>query len=803
MLKNYVKIAIRSLIKNKTYSIINLAGLSIGLACVLVIVSYVNLELSYDKFHENYKDIYRVTEYRTRDGQQTHSATSFSPLADLLEVQVPSVERVVRMYPLSGYLSADKINKFKESRFTLVDSTFFETFTFEVIEGSLEGALDNPFTVVIPENKAIEYFGTTDVIGNDLYFENAVETYIFNITAVIKDFPQNSHFTADFMASFNSIRTIQPRYNNWFHPAIYLYVQLKPGFNRMDLDTQMAAMGEQHYPDFVKESRVYEAQNIADIHLNSNLVSEWQANSSKTYVKLFAIIALFILLIACINFMNLATAQSTKRAKEVGIRKVMGAERGQLLGQFLGESFIVTFLSFVIAFGIAQLVLSNFFNELIGKEISLRYLLSGINLLWILVSLILVSLLAGSYPAFYLSGFKPVTILKGNAVNTFGLGNVRKFLVTFQFFISCLLIIGTLIVIRQINFLRNENLGFDQEQIIAVGIVDRQDQTNYKVLKDAIMSESSVLNVALSSTLPGRKAFYAFRIEPEGTFEDEEMTMKSLGVDADYIITYNLEVIEGRNFSKDITTDLNQAIILNEAAVKKFGWDKPIGKDFTIEIHAAGVDVRKGKVIGVVKDFHFQSLYNLIDPLVIYINTSPFYSNFLNVKLAPGNWEDAIKMLAAKWKVFSPNKPFEYYFLDEEMKKFYDSEVRIGYIFTFFAVLSIFISCLGLFGLSAYSAQQRVREIGIRKVLGASLVDILSLLSREYLILIIIANLIAWPLGWYFSSEWLSTFPYRTGLDIGIFLVTFFGALFIAMLTVSFQSMKAGVANPVKSLRHE
>ena len=302
MLKNYIKIAIRSLIKNKIYSFINLAGLSIGLACVLVIVSYVNLELSYDKFHENYKDIYRVTEYRTRDGQQTHSATSFSPLSDLLEAHVSSVERVVKMYPLSGFLSADQINKFKESKFTLVDSTFFETFTFELIEGSLEGALDYPFSVVIPENKAIEYFGTTDVIGHDLYFENAVETYIFNITAVIKDFPQNSHFSPDFMASFNSIRTIRPRYNNWFHPAIYLYVQLKPGFNGMDLDVQMAAMGEQHYPDYIKENRVYEAQNIADIHLNSDLVDEWQANSSKTYVKLFAIIALFILLIAALNF---------------------------------------------------------------------------------------------------------------------------------------------------------------------------------------------------------------------------------------------------------------------------------------------------------------------------------------------------------------------------------------------------------------------------------------------------------------------------------------------------------------------
>jgi len=311
------------------------------------------------------------------------------------------------------------------------------------------------------------------------------------------------------------------------------------------------------------------------------------------------------------------------------------------------------------------------------------------------------------------------------------------------------------------------------------------------------------VHVALSSTLPGRDNFYAFQIEPEGSFGEERMTMKSLGIDEDYIETYNLQLVDGRNFSKDITTDADQAFILNEAAVRRFGWEEAIGKDFQIEIHAAGVQIKKGKVIGIVKDFHFQSLYNLIDPLVIYVNTSPFYSNFLNVKLAPGNWEDAIEMLNVKWKEFSPNKPLEFYFLDEEMKKFYDSEVKIGQIFTAFAGLSIIISCLGLFGLSAFSVQQRVKEIGIRKVMGANLVGILGLLFQEYIMLIIVANLIAWPLGWYISTEWLSTFPYRAGLNIGIFISTFLGALIIALLTVSFQSMKAAIANPVKSLRNE
>jgi putative ABC transport system permease protein len=803
MLKNYLKIAFRSLVKNKVYSFINIAGLSIGLACVLVIVSYVNLELSFDKFHTNHKDIYRVTEYRLRNNQRTHSAMTFSPLADLLESQLPAVKNVVKMYPLSGLVSTDKINKFRETRFTLTDSVFFDVFTFEPLRGTLEGALDNPFSLVIPENKALEYFGTIEVIGKELFFENATERYSFNITAVIKDLPQNSHFEPDFLASFSSIKTIQPRYNNWFHPAVYLYVQLNSGADGTALDAQMAALAEQHFPENIKATRTHEAQNLAEIHLNSDLTNEWQANSSKAYVKLFVVIALFILLIACINFMNLATAQATNRAKEVGMRKVMGAEKSQLLGQFLGESFIVTLFSFVIAFGLAQLALNNFFNELIGKEISVLELLVGRNFLAVLLSLIVVSLLAGSYPAFYLSGFKPITTLKGKVFKISGLGNVRKFMVTFQFFISCLLIIGTLIVLQQINFLRNENLGFDKEQIVAVGLVDRQDQNNYLTLKDALASESSIVRVAASSTLPGRDGFYSFPIVIKGS-DDDELTIKTLGVDEDYLNTYNLDIVAGRDFNKDITTDRDQAFILNEAAVKYFGWDDGLNQDFTLTVHTSkGQEKRVGKVIGVVRDFHYQSLYNLIDPLVIYVNTGPFYTNFLNVKFAPGNWQEAISLLSAKWQTFSPNKPLEFSFLDDELTKFYDSEVKIGHIFTVFAGLSIIISCLGLLGLSAFSAQQRVKEIGIRKVLGANLASILLLLFREYIILIVIANLIAWPLGWYLSNKWLSAFPYRTSLTVDVFLITFIGALLIALLTVSFQSMKAAVANPVKSLRDE
>ena len=804
MVKNYIKIAFRSLSKNKLFSFINVTGLSIGLACVLVIVAYVGLELSYDKYHENYNDIYRITEQRKDEGQQVHSATTFNPLGDLVVAHVPAVEQLVRMYPLPALISADRENKFKESRFTFVDSIFFETFSFEVIHGNLLQALDNPFSVIVPESKAISYFGETNILGRELYFEDEENDYVFEVTAVVKDIPQNSHYNPDFIASISTLQTIQPWYNNWHHPPLYTYVKLKKGFTKSDLDSQILAMGKEHFPEYIKaENRKYEAQHLSEIHLHSDLEAEWQGNSNNTYVNLFLIIAIFILLIACINFMNLTTAQSTQRAKEVGMRKVMGAGKHQLVIQFLGESFITTSISFVAAFGIAELVLIYFFNDLVGKDISLGFILTGFNLLVVIVSIILVSLLAGLYPAFYLTSYKPIATLGGKLIRISGLGNVRKSMVTFQFFISCLLIIVTLIVLQQINFLRNKHLGFDKEQIVSIRLVDRRDQTNYRVLKNSLLQESKVLNVALSSTLPGRGDFYGWEIIPEGFATDAEMTIESLGVDEDYLETYDITILEGRDFSKDIITDATEAFILNQAAVEKFGWNEPIGKDFTMTIYTGKKDIRKGKVIGVVRDFNFQSLYNRIDPLVIYINTHPYYSDFLNVKLSPGNWEDAIEMMRAKWKAFNPNKPFEFYFLDQELERFYHKEVKISRIFTAFAVLSIIISCLGLFGLSAFTAQQRTKEIGIRKVLGASLGGILKLLSKEYIILIVIANLIAWPLGQYFATKWLAGFAYRISLEADIFLFTFLGALVIALATVSFQSLKAAIANPVKSLRNE
>ena len=804
MIRNYLKIALRSLSKNKIYSLINVAGLSVGLACVLVIVSYIRLELSYDDFNLDYQRTYRVTEHRSDEGRHIHSATSFNPLGDLIESHVHAVDKVIRMYPIPLLVSVDREIKIKVPKFTFVDSLFFEVFTFEVLHGNLKKSLEAPFSVVLTESQAHSYFGTSDVVGKDLYVENEIQEYTFMVTAVVKDIPQNAHFNPDLISSLSSVETIQPWYNNWHHPPLYTYVQLKEGYKKSDLESQIKEMGEIHFPEYIKkENRAYETQNITDIHLRSDLEFEWQPNSSETYIRLFLIIAFFVLLIACINFMNLATAQSTNRAMEVGIRKVMGASKKQLIYQFLGESVLTTLVSFLIALGLAELVLNYFFNNLVGKEISLGYLFSRLNMMILAATILAVSLMAGAYPSFYLSAFKPIVTLRSKILKVKGLGNLRKVMISMQFFISCLLIIGTLLVLKQVNYLRFKQLGFDKEQIVAVKLVDRKDQINYHILKESFLKESSVVHVALSSTIPGSEDFYGWNVIPEGYPSDTEHTMRSLGVDEDYLSTYSIQLILGRDFSKDISTDGTQAFIINKAAADNFGWQNPINKDFTMEVYTGKHEIRKGKVIGVVDNFHFQSLYNRIEPLVIYINKHPHYSDYLNVKLSPGNIDSSLKLLEARWNDFNPDKPFEYYFIDQELEKFYEREVKISQIFSSFAVISIIISCMGLFGLSAFTASQRTKEIGIRKVFGATLPGIVKMLSKEYAVLIIISNLVAWPMAWYYGTRWLSEFPYRISISADIFIITLLGALLIAIVTVSFQSVKAATANPIKSLKSE
>ncbi len=803
MLNNYLKTALRYLLKNKVFSLVNVVGMATGLSCVLIILSYVDLELSYDDFHTQRETIFRVAVNWEDDGQRVNSAKNHAPLAPILE-GLSGIVNTVRMYPYPVVMSADRQNKRKEAGFCFADSTFFRVFTFRSVHGDLATALDAPFSIVLTESAAIRHFGSVDVVGREFHYEDERRGQRFTIMGVMEDLPQNTHFNFDILASFSSMETLMPRYNNWHYPPMYIYARASSDALAGELDEQMNTLIFPHLPDYVQaEKRDFFLQPVTSIHLYSDLENEWKSNSNDVYTRLFIIIAIFILLVACVNFVNMATARSIQRAKEVGMRKALGAQRKQLIFQFLGESVLTTALAFVLAFVMAELVMRYFFQGIIAQEISLAFIFSWSGIAYTVLAFLTVSILSGLYPAFYLSSHKPLSTMKsGLEKGNRGFG-VRRMMVIFQFFISSVLIAGTIVVLEQTNYLKNKDLGFDKENIIAIKMVDRMAQDNYQVLKDEIVQESSVVSVALSSTMMGTSNFYGFQTRPEGIEGTNDYTLKTLGVDEDFLSTYNLRLLAGRDFSKDILTDQKEAVILNEAAAKKLNWENPVNKEFGLTIYTGKEENRSGKVIGVVEDFHFASLYNRVEPLVIYINKHPYYSDFLSVKLTPGNLGEHVDMLRAKWKAFNPEKPFEYYFVDEELDKFYKGEVQKTKIFSAFAALSIFISCLGLFGISAYMIQQRTKEVGIRKVLGAGIPNILWLLSAEYVRMILIANLLALPLAWYLGQNWLTGFEYRTELSIMIFVFTLAVALLLAVSTVSIQALKAASMNPVNTLRDE
>lgn len=804
MLNNYLKTALRYLVKNKVFSLINIIGMATGLACVLIILSYVNMELSYDNFHEHRESVYRVGVNWEDDGQRVNSAKNHAPLAPVLKGSLAGIVNTVRMYPYPMVGSVDRQNKIKETGFCFADSTFFRVFTFRSVNGDLSQALDAPFSIVLTKSAAMRHFGSVGILGRQFYYEDERRQQVFTVTGVMEDLPQNTHFAFDMLASFSSLERLMPWYNNWHHPPMYIYAQSNDGSSHEILNEQINTLTQPHLPDYVQEERrEFILQPVTDIHLHSDLENEWKPNSSFLYVKLFIIIALFILLIACVNFVNLTTARSMQRAKEVGMRKALGAYRQQLIFQFLGESVITTFLAFALSFGLAELVMRYFFQDIIEQEISLAFVTTWTGLTWTFLAFVIISVLSGLYPAFYLSGHKPLKTMTSTSdrqAKGFGL---RRSMVVFQFFISSILIAGTMIVLEQTHFLRNKDLGFDQENIVAVKMADRIAQENYQVLKEEIAKESGVASVALSSAMMGSANFYGFQTVPEGTEENADYTMKTLGVDEDFLSTYDIRLIDGRDFSEDIITDQTEAVILNQAAVKKLNWQEPVDKEFGITIYTGEEVKRSGRVIGVVEDFHFASLYNRVEPLVIYINKHPYYSDFLSVKFSGGNLKENVEMLRSKWKAFNQEKPFEYYFVDEELDQFYKSEVQKVKIFSAFSVLSIFISCLGLFGISAYTIQQRTKEVGIRKVLGAGILSILRLLSTEYVLMILVANALAVPLVWYLAVTWLQGFEYRTELDLMIFIFTLAGALLMSLATISFQALKAASMNPVKTLRDE
>jgi putative ABC transport system permease protein len=804
MIQSYMTMFYRGMIKKPLITLINLFGLTVGLASVVVIVGYVLFMLSYDRQSDNARNIYRVTMRWLNNGVEQQTADTFAPVAIALDESIHSVAKTVRVYPYSGLVSRDGVDKVRESRFCYADSLFFELFPTRARRGTLSHALTRPNSVVLTESMAIKYYGSLDIVGEELLFEDERGAYRFNITAVIEDVPQNMHLNPDFLASMTTLDKIMPWYKSWHYPSMYVYVEATDGYNpeqlTSDIDRQVTKTHPHYIPD---KERDYFIQPVTDIYLHSNLANEWQANSNYVYVQVLIIVAGLILFLACVNYVNLSTARAAERAREVGMRKVMGAVRRQLVAQFLGESFVTALLAMVLATGLAELIFRLYLSDLLEKNLSINMLFDAQHVLAAIGGLVLLTLVAGTYPAFFLSAYRPASMLRGSGSKTKGVLTLQRSMVVFQFVVSCLLIIGMLIIQRQTTYMRDKRLGFEKDALVAIRIFDRKMAGRYETLKDQLLAESAVSKVAISSAFPMREGFFGWDVTPEGHTADEHMSMKSLSGDLDIIKALNLEVVDGRDFSHENASDTTQAFIINAAAARLLDWNDPVGKDFELTFYTSVQQQRKGKVIGVVKDFHFESLYNRIDPLVIFVSTHPYYCEYLLVKLAPGDLINSVRTLESQWKRFSADKPFEYFIADDGLASMYKQESRLSSMFTWFTTLSILISCLGLFGISAYTVSRRVKEISIRKVLGASVINLFALLSREYVLLILLAQVFTWPLAWWFANEWLSGFAYKVDLPVMIFLGTLAAGLVLGLISVSLHVFRAVTSNPSETLKVE
>ncbi len=806
MIKNYLKIAWRNLIKNKAFSIINITGLATGLACFILIALYVVDELSYDRYNENAANIYRINADLKFGGTALHMAVSPDPMAPDLKNDYPEVEQYTRIYASSGPKLIRKGNQFiNEQRVANVDSTFFDMFTLPAIAGDTKTALNAPNTVVITESSAKKYFGTVDALGKTIEADNTP----YKVTAVIKDIPAHTHFNFDFLFSMANANYQMGNYvSNNFHS----YIRLKKGTDYKKFEKNFDQVIEKYIipqakkymnvgsmEEFKKAGNemVYSLMPVTAIHLHSDRFPELSANGNMQYVYIFSAVALFILLIACINFMNLSTARSSSRAKEVGIRKVLGTERKTLIRQFLTESIVTVTISMIIALFLAWMVLP-LFNDIAAKSITMSSLVNVQFLPWLLLLPLVVGIIAGSYPAFFLSRFKPIAVLKGKINTGFKKSNFRSSLVTFQFFTSIVLIISTVIVYKQLNYIQTKKLGFNKDQVL---IIDGASElkNNAPAFKNDILALPGVSTGTLSSFLPVSNSSRNDNTYSSSPVMDQKsgFNMQTWTIDYDYLKTMGMEIIKGRNFSDAFGAD-SSATIINESTAKILGYDDPIEKKI-YQPDGKGVSVAYN-IIGVVKNFNFESLRQDIGPLSFFLGKSRGMASF---KINTADVQGLVKQVEGKWRSMAPGMPFSYRFLDESFDDMYRSEMRIGKIAMSFAILAILIACLGLFGLSTYMAEQRTKEIGIRKVLGASVSHLAGMLSRDFLKLVLIAAVIAFPVAWWAMHSWLQDFAYRISISWWVFAIAAFVALLIALLTVSFQAIKAAIANPVKNLRTE
>ncbi len=791
------------MLKNKAFSFINIFGLSIGISVCFIIMLFVQDELSYDKFNAKADRTYRIVFKANISGGKINESNVMPPVAQALKSDYPEVEESTRLrsFGKPKITYADKT--FKEGRFAAVDPNFFNVFTLPLIKGDAATALSQPNTVVITKEQASKFFGNEEPIGKLLNFGN---NDLYKVTGVIDEIPQNSHFHFDMFGSMLSFK--EANKPTWMESNFFTYIVLKNGYNYKKLEAKLPGMVEKYMgPQILQDMGMslsqfrtkgnelgFVLQSLTDIHLHSDTTSELEPGGNVQYVYIFGAIAIFMLLIACINFVNLSTAGASKRAKEVGVRKVMGSDKFTLIKQFLTESVLLTFIALLISFILIQLALP-VFNDLSGKNLSIGFNIKPI--ISLLALGILVGIVAGIYPAFFLSSFKPIAVLKGRLSASTKRFSLRSGLVVFQFFISVSLIIGTITVYQQMKFIQNKKLGYNKEQLLVLPN-SRALGKNEKVFKEQLLKDSRVVNATISGYKPAGPSYSNNALAyPEGK-DNQVMKTLEYHVDEQYIPTFGMTMAAGRNFSPAFPTD-SSAMIINEAAAKAFGWGtNAIGQRITRDNSDRGHNFVY-TVIGVVKDFHFRSLHEAITPLLMTLGPD----QGLIIKVKTTDIAGLLSSMKQQWTAFHSEEPFAYEFMDELYNKTYAAEQKTGRILNIFAVLTILVACLGLFGLATYTAEQRTKEIGIRKVLGASITQVSTMLSKEFIKLVLIACFIAFPLSWFVMNEWLQDFAYRISISWYVFAIAAVAALVIALLTVSFQAIKAALANPVKSLRME
>lgn len=807
MLKNFIQITLRNLMRDKTYLVLNLLGLSLGVAGSILILLYVRHELSYDDFHEKSAQIYRINCYVKLEGKEISVALTAPPQAKAFMAEFPEIENATRFYyPSDQKVTVNNIT-YHEKNFFYADSNYYQIFNFALLKGDPNTALTLPYSVVLTREMALKLFGTDDVLGRDILLNNDKP---YRVTGVAATLPGNTHFRTDYLASFSSLDLSKSEF--WLSQMLETYIVLQKDLPYEALEAKFESLMDKYvlpqvemlipikatsYKEFEATGNFFRftLQPLTEIHFNTQYILGYDQGTDKSYVYFFSIVALFLLFIACINFTNLATAKYSYRTKEVGVKKVVGSTRGQLIRQFLSESMIISTFAVVLALTLVEIVLP-FFNNFTGKNLAIGYLSHWYAIPGLILLIAVIGTMSGIYPAFYLSSFKPVEILKSRFSGGPGNIRLRSALVVGQFTITIILLISTFIVSSQLNYIRTKNLGFEKENVLIVkntGDLGEQSES----FSEQVRKISGVLGASRSWTFPGDN-YYGSTFQLQSDSLNRMYHFEIIQGDYDFIPTLGFDVVQGRNFSREFPTD-QSAVLINEKAVGFLGLSEPLGAKLTTPNDKGGQDVYE--IIGVIRDVHYKTLHERIEPMLIgYSNDN---NNAYTLIKIQGDVRQILRDVDAAWKDFLPSQPMEYTFLDQNFDTLYKMDSRAGSIFVVFTALAIFVACLGLLGLSAFAAAKRTKEIGVRKVHGASVTVILRLLSKEIIVLITISSVIAWPLVYYIMQEWLKKFAYKTDINLLIFAVSSLIGLAIAISVVVYQSLHVAKINPVEALKYE